>query len=303
MIPQYVLIIGAMKSGTTTLFDLLANHPRVAPAYPKEPGFFAFEERWAMGFEWYESLFNFDPVRHSYALEGSTDYTKHPFCAGVVDRLEASAPRRFKLIYIARHPLRRIESHAKHVQLARCEVGMCPSPRVSHSLEHGVSPVSMAISRYHSQLRLYDTFHARGDLLVLAFEDLVRDQDATMRRVCAFLNLPFQSSASTHSLPAAVRFERPWYWDALQRVAPLSYAVKRLVPIERRRAILYMLGTRKFELKGRFKLTAEEERALRDTLRSECALFGERYGVDVGTLWPDIATGALVDAAAAEERA
>ena len=45
-IKEYILIIGAMKCGTTTLFDLLAQHPQIAPCKPKEPGFFAFEDRW-----------------------------------------------------------------------------------------------------------------------------------------------------------------------------------------------------------------------------------------------------------------
>lgn len=65
MIKNYVLIIGAMKSGTTTLFDLLSAHPAIAPCSLKEPGFFAFEDRWAEGFAWYESLFDFDPEQHA----------------------------------------------------------------------------------------------------------------------------------------------------------------------------------------------------------------------------------------------
>ena len=44
MIPQYVLIIGAMKSGTTTLYDYLARHPQLASSKRKEPGFFALKE-------------------------------------------------------------------------------------------------------------------------------------------------------------------------------------------------------------------------------------------------------------------
>ena len=42
---RYALIIGAMKAGTTTLFDHLAAHPAVAPSHPKEPGFFAFDDQ------------------------------------------------------------------------------------------------------------------------------------------------------------------------------------------------------------------------------------------------------------------
>ena len=57
MIRDYILIIGAMKSGTTTLYDLLAAHPAIVGARVKEPGFFAFEDSWAEGFSYYEGLF------------------------------------------------------------------------------------------------------------------------------------------------------------------------------------------------------------------------------------------------------
>src|SRR6185437_9238816 len=123
MIPRFVLIIGAMKSGTTTLYSYLKTHPQIATGPNKEPGFFAFEEKWALGFEWYESQFNFERQIHACALEATTDYTKYPFCKEVVNRLKASAPRQFKLIYIMRHPLRRIESHARHTQRTGREVG------------------------------------------------------------------------------------------------------------------------------------------------------------------------------------
>ncbi len=40
MIPNFVLIIGAMKSGTTTLYDYLAQHPQIAPAAREGTGIF-----------------------------------------------------------------------------------------------------------------------------------------------------------------------------------------------------------------------------------------------------------------------
>ena len=47
MTRRYIVIIGTMKSGTTTLFDVLARHPAIAPASNKVPGFFAFDEIWS----------------------------------------------------------------------------------------------------------------------------------------------------------------------------------------------------------------------------------------------------------------
>jgi hypothetical protein len=43
MITAFALIIGSMKSGTTSLFRYLAEHPELSPSTPKEPNFFSRE--------------------------------------------------------------------------------------------------------------------------------------------------------------------------------------------------------------------------------------------------------------------
>lgn len=284
MIQNYILIIGAMKSGTTTLFDLLASHPAIAPCYPKEPGFFAFEDRWAEGFKWYESLFDFDPDRHLYALDGSTDYSKHPFCNGVADRLAQSAPRRFKLIYIMRHPLRRIESHARHVQRTRKEIGQLPSVRPNHSLDAGISPVSLAISRYASQLDQYLHYHDTGDLLLLSFEDLVTDQSAVLETVFAFLSLEPMETAPKHSNPAKKRRKAPAHWQTLSRLGPFSNLAKAILPRQARNAVHNALS-RETETSGRFAMTLEEENKISKALAPDLARLSAVFGIDAKCLW------------------
>jgi len=57
-------VIGAMKSGTTSLCDLLAEHPDVFVSNPKEPGFFSIADPTAEQLRAYERLF-----------EGASGYT------------------------------------------------------------------------------------------------------------------------------------------------------------------------------------------------------------------------------------
>ena len=279
MIRAYILIIGSMKSGTTTLFDLLSEHPMIAPCRFKEPGFFAFEEQWREGFEAYEKLFDFCPDQHVYAMDGSTDYTKHPHCAGVARRLAASAPRRFKLIYLMRNPLRRIESHARHTQISRREVGRIVSPRPDHSLDAGISPVSMSISRYATQIDHYRAAYEAGELLLLSFEELVQDQRSVLQRVLKFLELPEFDAENMHSNVAGGTSEPSTVWLRLARVRPLAAIVKRVVP-EKLRLYLRKWFSRKPRLRGRFRLTEEEEGQLLDELRPEFERLQSDYGFD-----------------------
>ena len=293
MIPDFILIIGAMKSGTTTLYDYLARHPQIAAGQEKEPGFFAFEEKWVLGFDWYEAQFAFDPTRHLYALDASTDYTKYPFCKEVAERLKASAPRRFKLIYILRHPLRRIESHARHVEVEKSEVGRCLSPRKTHSLDAGISPVSLAISRYAYQVDIFAEYFDRGDLLLLTLEQLAREPDVVFGRVCAFLGIDKPILRETavkrnvggfYSLPRRLRHSFHSTWKRLHSITPLRRAAKMIVP-RFVRAQIYESAEMSALPQGRFSLTTSEESAVTAALIPDLIRLRDRYGIDAKKEW------------------
>ena len=89
-----LFLIGSMKSGTTTLHDLLAEHPDISMSEPKEPCYFVdpdllknlWPEMWRMGYwkdeQAYLALFS-GKSGAKYFGESSTDYTKMPKISGV----------------------------------------------------------------------------------------------------------------------------------------------------------------------------------------------------------------------------
>lgn len=285
-ITRYALIIGAMKSGTTTLFNYLAQHPAIAGAYPKEPGFFAFDEVFAQGRGWYDSLFDFAPARHVWALDGSTDYSKYPFCGDVRARMAAFPDAEFRLIYLMRHPLRRIESHARHVQRARRELGRQVSDRPDHGLDSGISPVSIAASRYAAQLDQYRDLFDAGRVKLLTLEQFTADPTRHVTEACAFLGLdpPPALTRPANENRAEQRRARPGWWNALRAVPGLAPLVTTLVPGSARRSLEHSAAA-KVTVEGRFRLTALEEDGLLATLRPDLVRLRDVYGVDVEGLW------------------
>lgn len=286
MIENYLLIIGSMKSGTTLLFHYLSQHPAIAPCSNKEPGFFAFDETYDRGFDWFEALFAFDTSRHKYAMDGSTDYTKAPYCSGVVERLAASAPRKFKLIYVMRNPLRRIESHAQHVQLSKMEVGRIVAERHDHSLDNGISDVSLHISEYADQIDHYRDYLYRGDLLLLTLEELSRDPVGTMETVYRFLGLePVALPAEGEKVNVAENKRRLHpVFKAINGIPAVTALGRTLIPQSLRQRIKDMARV-KATVKGRFKLTSEEEAELLKRYRPGLCRLRDQYGVDVERLW------------------
>ena len=104
MLPNF-LVIGAMKSGTTSFAHYLGSHPQVFMTKDKEPAFFNRPDSFDGGLEWYSSLF----AGAGGALargEASTDYAKYPRFRGVPEWIAAAVPE-MRLLYLVRHPIER----------------------------------------------------------------------------------------------------------------------------------------------------------------------------------------------------
>ena len=179
MIEKFAVIIGAMKSGTTSLFRYLEQHPAIAPCSQKEPHFFGKDENWERGLGWYEDLWDWEPQRHEYALEASTSCTKRPLFPDAAARM-AETGREFKLIYCLRDPLDRIESHLAHAML---------NGWVDERTHIRRIPAIIETTRYAAQLRTYRRHFSDDEILLVNFADLVSEPDRVVERICEFLEV------------------------------------------------------------------------------------------------------------------
>lgn len=222
------LIIGAMKSSTTLLFDMLALHPKVFTPSVKEPHYFASRDRDVPGaWDTYLRLFEGRRPEHAVAIEASTTYTRWPQNANVApiirDRL--GAPR---LIYILRDPVARIVSHHNH-SYAR---GFYPS---GTTLRQAIDrdPMLVSTSRYHSQVALYDEVFGPEATLIILAEELHKSRLATLARVAAHLGLEpceaWSEQSDSANTAENVRSSAAWR-PALQRMPWLRAVAKALPP-------------------------------------------------------------------------
>ena len=109
---RHLLLIGAQKCGTSSLFHLLVTHPDILPSTKKEPEFFSRSQGHRKNdiLEYTDLWPGRDKVPGAYLLEASTGYTKYPEEIGVAQRIfEADIDPHF--IYVTRDPFKRIESH------------------------------------------------------------------------------------------------------------------------------------------------------------------------------------------------
>jgi hypothetical protein len=186
MLPNF-LIIGAQKTGTTSLYHYVEGHPEVFMCRPKEPDYFIAERNWSLGPVWYESLFE----RATGALaigEASVCYTMDPTYGGVPARIAGMLPD-LRLIYVVREPVERMRSEYLHLRyLGKAFPKMPPEdlPIERALIEH---PQYLWSSRYSHQIERFLEYFPRERLLVIVAEDLRTRRRQTLRRIFAFLGV------------------------------------------------------------------------------------------------------------------
>lgn len=178
-----LFIIGAMKSGTTSLHNYLNKHPDIFMCEPKEPGYFVKELQWTNGPEWYLGLFrNAQGAR--IIGESSTQYTKRPMYEGVPERIRDMSPNA-RFIYIMRDPVERAISHYWH------EVRELASGGERRSMLDAVRRDTQYTdySDYAMQLEDYIRIFGRDAVYALTFEAMTTDPLTTIQRIFEWLGV------------------------------------------------------------------------------------------------------------------
>jgi hypothetical protein len=204
------LLIGAQKSGTSSMFSYLKQHPQIVRPIFKE--LYYFDRHYHRGLDWYGCNF---PARATIARRNDRHGRPHlTFEATATYIFDAEVPKRIasdietrKFIVLLRNPVDRAVSaywHARRmgretrnldealkIDLERCEaerafeagrepkpVGPAPRPRY---VRRGI---------YHEAVARWQREFAPEHLLVLQSEAMFADPAAVMKRVFTFLGLP-----------------------------------------------------------------------------------------------------------------
>lgn len=185
-IDNFVLIIGAMKCGTTSLFKYLSEHPEILPCKYKEYNFFANQDNFNQGVDFYHSLWDWNPNLHHIALQAPTNHTRithpdHVNAAKNIAAFQRKTNANFKFIYLIRNPIDRIESHYNHI-LAGAE-------HTQKSLSEAIKQEALDTSRYAMQLDEYYQRFPSDSILLLNTDDLKRDPINVVKGICQFIDV------------------------------------------------------------------------------------------------------------------
>ena len=229
------LIVGAMKAGTTSLYQYLRQHPDIFMSHIKEPGFFSFGEneycdeakkifpQRICTLDDYAALYQ--NVREERAIGEAT--TAYLDCPRAPERIKSYVPEA-KLITILRDPAERAHSHfmfnKKLFQdLPTLEMAV---EEESNRVIDGYSSRYKYLGKgfYHQQLIRYLRLFPADQMKILIFDDFKQDPYRLLSEVFAFLEVD-----ETFKPDISIRYNTSGAW----RSGAFEWIMKRLQPVRR----------------------------------------------------------------------
>ena len=195
-----LFLIGAMRSGTTALHEVLGNHPQIFMSDVKEPAHFADPAELAMdsrvasaaGFAGdrtkYLQLFE-SAGGARYVGESSTHYTKAPRINGVAQRMGELSPDA-RILYLVRDPIERTLSHYRFAVRMKYE-----RRPIAEAVR---DPFYCAVSDYAMQLEPFLDRFGRDRIWIGTLEEMAADAPTALAGLYSWLELDPQPGDHTH---------------------------------------------------------------------------------------------------------
>ncbi|MBT3042072.1 MAG: sulfotransferase domain-containing protein [Candidatus Thiodiazotropha sp. (ex Codakia orbicularis)] len=216
MIKPNFFIVGAAKSGTSTLYSIIAEHPEVFMSQEKEPSYFVANEDLAclwpdmannpVSYDEHKYLELFEDAGGARVVgESSTTYSMLPFSAGVAQRIYDFNPES-KILFVLRNPVKRAISHYWH----RVKRG-----REDESMQNAITldSIYMTVSDYATQIEDYYKHFNNNNVNVITLESFSMKPDETIKNIFRWLEIDAESVPENlheqkHVTPKVVRRQR-----------------------------------------------------------------------------------------------
>lgn len=181
--PEFIFLIGAAKSGTTKLADMLNMHPDICLSSPKEPDFFTDRVYDVTQLDNYHDLFTDKNAR--FCLDASTSYAAgwHKSSANTAARIAKHQPGAL-IIYLYRNPVKRTWSSYWHGRRAGTE------SRALHDALHDEDGHHIQGSLYRDRVQDYLAHFDKDQIMIIQFEDFVRRPHQYANTIFSRLGLP-----------------------------------------------------------------------------------------------------------------
>jgi len=205
VLPDF-FVIGAGRTGTTSLYHYLDQHPSLSKSAYDELGY--FDDNYHLGLSWYRSLF--PSIFTKYLIKLKTNnfmtydvtpsYVRRPWNAKRIKKLFPDT----KLIVILRNPVDRTYSHyhlaeqfgetRTFEEIVKEDMDNILNWNVDlkddNYFANKVEKSFLARGFYAEQLSIWFKLFSKNQIMIVSSEQLASDTKNTMNSIFQFLNLP-----------------------------------------------------------------------------------------------------------------
>lgn len=175
-----LFLIGAMKGGSTSLFDSLVRHPGIDRLRRKEPSIFSQDGDDAVRARLAE--FPAPEGDAPWLIDGSVEYTRWPLYPTTPETILRFCGPDVRFVYILRHPVDRLISEYFWMQ-----------ERYGQPLDIArvveADPQYVQTSLYDVQIERYLEHFASDRMRFVLFDDFARDREGTVAEILEWLGL------------------------------------------------------------------------------------------------------------------
>lgn len=203
-LPDY-LIIGAFKSGTSSLYEYLIQHPDIEPAITKQIHF--FDKYFERGLPWYKSCFPVNKIiQKKITGEATPYYLCHPLAPSRISKIIPNV----KLIVLLRNPVDRAYSHYQ-MEFSRNQENLSFEDAIDAEDERLKGEVDKIIENseyvskhfpnhayltsgiYYNQIKHWFDYFPKNQFLFIKSEEFNENPSLIYNKVLKFLGLdPFK---------------------------------------------------------------------------------------------------------------
>lgn len=194
---KFVIIGGAPKTGTSSVFKYLSDHPDINPSKVKETGYFLDDN--TPSFESYKQQFTFSDTDKIF-LEASTAYLGSS--KNVSTKIREILSDNVNIIFILRNPIERLYSYfwyrksiSKGFEYNNFRAFISASidfengKYIPANRSHIYDLSAMSRGKYYDYLSPYIDLFGKEKIFILSYEDLLKSPFLFIENICQLIGL------------------------------------------------------------------------------------------------------------------
>ena len=200
-------IVGAAKSGTTSLYSYLNKHPEIEMSTIKEPDYFSneFIEKQSLYYKKesikslnkYHSLYS--DTKNLIRGEASVSYLFYEKVPKKIFKYNS----RSKVIIMLRNPSDRAYSHYlmdKRLGFVRESFENIVHKKSTHKNSALFYQQYIELGQYSFQIKNYFDVFSKKNILIVDYDDFIYNSSEVLNKVCVFLNVENRSFSNTNKV-------------------------------------------------------------------------------------------------------